>query len=299
VDKMLKLYELLENILLDIENNIKSNINASILSKKHNLSEGHLRRLFSFTFKQSIASYMRSRRLAASLDDILKTTTNILDIAIEYDFDYEETYIRAFQREFGITPGNLRKTGQIIKIKPPLHLFDKNKLGDSVIFGPDIVMVPQFYIIGRRHRIPLENHYAMLPQLGKQFWENERDQIKKMLNPNVYIGLLRIINGKEKHLEYTTSVQVENVKKVPHGLCCVTLKTAMYAKFRYIGQHHYYDIDKNAAIMISNNFNKFFQNEYIKYKLLTEVIEFFSIDTELYDGTTCHIEWYTPVSEEH
>jgi hypothetical protein len=48
---MLKPYELLENILLDIENGIKSNLNASVLSKKYDLSEGHLRRLFSFAFK--------------------------------------------------------------------------------------------------------------------------------------------------------------------------------------------------------------------------------------------------------
>jgi AraC family transcriptional regulator len=186
VEKMLKLYELLENILLDIENNIKTNINASVLSKKYGFSEGHLRKLFSFAFKQSIASYIRSRRLAASLNDILETNTNILDIAIEYDFDYEQTYIRAFQREFGVTPGNLRKTGQIIKIKPPLHLFDENKLDDdSVIFKPDFVMVPQFHIIGKRHRILSGNHYALLPQLGRQFWENERGQIKGKINPNV------------------------------------------------------------------------------------------------------------------
>jgi len=32
---MLKLYDLLENLLLDIENDIKNNINVSILSKKY------------------------------------------------------------------------------------------------------------------------------------------------------------------------------------------------------------------------------------------------------------------------
>jgi AraC family transcriptional regulator len=295
---MLKPYDLLENILLDIEKGIRNNINASVLSRKYDFSEGHLRRLFSFAFKQSIASYIRSRRLAASLNGILETDANILEIAIEYGFEYEQSYIRAFKREFGITPGDLRKTGQIIKIKPPLHLFDENKLGDdSVIFRPDIVMVPQFYIIGKRHRIPLGNHYAMLPQLGKQFWENERSRIKGMLNPNVHIGLLRSINREEKHLEYTTSVQVENIKKVPHGLCGDTFKTSMCAKFRYIGQHHYYDINKNTAYMINNAIDKFFQNKHTKYILSSDNSCFFVIDTELYDGTTCQMEWYIPVSE--
>jgi hypothetical protein len=41
---MLKPYELLENVLLDIEGGIKNNINTQILSQKYDYSEGHLRR---------------------------------------------------------------------------------------------------------------------------------------------------------------------------------------------------------------------------------------------------------------
>jgi AraC family transcriptional regulator len=139
---MLKPYDLLENIILDIENGVKNNINSSILSKKYDFSEGHLRRLFRFAFKQSIAAYIRSRTLAASLNDILETNTNILDITAEYGFEYEQSYIRTFKREFGITPGDLRKIGKIIKIKPPFHLFDKKRVDNGVLFGPDFVMVP-------------------------------------------------------------------------------------------------------------------------------------------------------------
>jgi len=110
---MVKQYYFLENLLLDIENGIKNNINVSVLSKKYGFSEGHLRKLFRFAFKQSIASYIRSRRLAASLNDLLKEKSNILEIALEYGFEYEQTYIRAFKREFGMTPGDLRKKEQI------------------------------------------------------------------------------------------------------------------------------------------------------------------------------------------
>ena len=120
---MLKLYELLENVLLDIENGIKDNINTSVLCKKYDISNSYLRSLFTYSFNQSLAAYIRSRKLAASLSDILGTNTSILEIAIECGFEYEQTFIRAFKHEFGITPGDLRKTGQIIKIKPPLQIF--------------------------------------------------------------------------------------------------------------------------------------------------------------------------------
>ena len=292
---MLKPYDLLENILFDIENGIKSNINAFILSKNYGFSEGHLRRLFSFAFKQSIASYIRSRRLAASLKDILETNTNILDIALEYGFDYEQSYIRTFKREFGITPGDLRKTGQIITIKLPLHLFNEKRVDNGVLFGPDFVMVPRFHVIGKRHRLSLKD-LCTEPLLAKQFLENERRQIKETVNHNVFIGLTCNIN-EEGCFDYMPSVQAANLKNIPHGLCGNTFRTSMCARFRYIGQHHYYDTNENVVSMMYSVIGNFAQNEHPKYVLSNDKIYFVMIDTRLYDGTYCQIEWYTPISE--
>jgi AraC family transcriptional regulator len=112
---------LFENILTDIEKGIGDGINSVVLAEKYALSEGHLRKLFRLTFKQPLGGYIRSRRLTASLNDLLKTNSKILDIALEYNFDYEQTYINAFKREFGITPGNFRKSAQIVKVTPPLN----------------------------------------------------------------------------------------------------------------------------------------------------------------------------------
>jgi AraC family transcriptional regulator len=108
---MLRTHNLLDNVLTDIEEGVRNGINSVILAKKYTLSEGHLRRLFKFTFKQSLSDYIRSRRLVESLNNLLKTDSKLIDIALEYDFDYEQSYIRAFKREFGMTPGELRKVG--------------------------------------------------------------------------------------------------------------------------------------------------------------------------------------------
>ena len=113
---MLRQYDLLENVLIDIENAVREGINSDILAEKYTLSERHLRKLFKFAFKQPLGGYIRSRKLAASLDDLLKTDFNILDIALEYGFEYEQSFRRAFKHEFGITPGNLRKAGHIVNL---------------------------------------------------------------------------------------------------------------------------------------------------------------------------------------
>jgi len=109
---MIKTHNLLENVLIDIDKYLDDGINSHILAKKNSLSEGHLRRLFRFSYKRTIAGYIRSRKLKASLDDLLENNSNVLDIALKYGFEYEQSYIRAFKREFGITPGDFRKLNE-------------------------------------------------------------------------------------------------------------------------------------------------------------------------------------------
>jgi len=114
---MKKTHNLLNNILIDIEKGIRNGINTDIIAGKHNLSSIHLQRLFRFTFKQPLGAYIRSRKLTESLNDILYTDKKIIDIAFEYGYSFENSYSRSFKREFGISPGNLRNSGQIVKIK--------------------------------------------------------------------------------------------------------------------------------------------------------------------------------------
>jgi len=113
---MQKTNNLLENVLNEIENGLEDNININILAKKHSISPGHLRRLFKIAFGQPIGKYIRSRKLTASIQDLLFTDRKIIDIVIKYGLEYEQSYNRAFKRKFGITPGKLRKRGQIAKI---------------------------------------------------------------------------------------------------------------------------------------------------------------------------------------
>jgi transcriptional regulator GlxA family with amidase domain len=105
---MIRTNDLLKNVLVDVEEGIRNGITTDIIAKKHTLSSIHLQRLFKVTFKQSLGAYIRSRRLMASLDG-LRNNNKLIDIAHEYGFRYEQSYLRSFKREFGTTPGKLRK----------------------------------------------------------------------------------------------------------------------------------------------------------------------------------------------
>jgi len=107
---MISTNELLKNVLTDIEMGVRSGINPGFIAKKHDLSEVHLQRLFKSKFNQPLGFYIRTHKLAESIDDLLNTDLKILDIALDYGFEYEQSYIRAFKREYGITPGKFRKS---------------------------------------------------------------------------------------------------------------------------------------------------------------------------------------------
>jgi len=115
---MIRTENLLKNVLTDIEKGVRDGINSDIIARKHALSESHLQRLFRLTFNQSLGLYIRTYKLAESIDALLNTDMNILDIALDYGFKYEQTYINAFKREFGVTPGKFRKSMNFAKGQP-------------------------------------------------------------------------------------------------------------------------------------------------------------------------------------
>ena len=300
---MLRPYNLLEEMLIEIEYNLKENINIDLLSKKFSLSERHLRRIFNFAFKQTLGDYIRSRKLSASLNDLEKDDTNILNIALDYGFDYEQNYIRSFKQEFGITPSDFRRTGNITKEKQPFHLFGENELSNgNIIFSPEIVMVQKFHVIGKNSRSTFDYTVNQAPDAGKQFLFNERKLIKNIINPNIYFGIGRV-DIENKYFYYMPSVQVENLDYVPQGFDKYTFETSLCAKFRYIGKHHYFALYTNYDLIneIINEMYKAVSNinngENGKYTLSYDKIFFEMINLDDNDGTYCQMEWFTPVEE--
>ncbi len=290
-------YELLNQALTIIEDKASEKLSIPELAEKLYLSSTHLQRIFKFAFNVPLASYIRSRRLASSINELIETDLKIIDIANEYDFPYEQSYIRAFRKEFGITPGELRKSGEVIKITPPLALFDKSKIKDGALFGPDIVMVPGFRLMGKREKVSFDDSIVIPPVLGKRFWDEDRKKICNVQEPNAYYGLTRIEDISKGYSYYMPSVRVKEFSKLQEGFDTDDFPTSMCMRFRYIGKHHYYDINVDMARGMYDAIVEFANFNGRNYKLLDKELYFERIDTSAYDGTYCQMEWYTPIFE--
>lgn len=289
-------YALLEKLLNMIEENIGNNLNINELASNLYISPVHLQRIFKFAFRIPIATYIRLRRLSVSLECLLKSNLTILDIANRYGFPFEQSYNRAFKREFNITPAEVRKSGRILKITPPISLFPSNKLSEGVLFGPEIVMMPKFHLAGRQHIIPFCDSVKLPQKVAKEFWQNEHQSIKNSVNPDIYYGLSRIAENVDFSY-YLTSVQVKNLKNISPEFEYDTFDASLCVRFHYIGKHHYYDINPDVARGMYNAIVAFVNDNDVKYDSLYNKLFFEKIDTSAYNGTYCMMEWFSPVFE--
>jgi len=291
---MVNPYSLLEGVLVTIEKSLKEDVNAGLLADKFDLSTRHLERLFQFAFNQPIGSYIRSRKLAASIDDLLNTKLNVLDIALDYTFEYEQSYIRSFRREYGITPGDLRKTGKILTITPPLQLFNSQKYPNGVMFGPEIVVVPQFHVIGKKNKIPFRDEMVLTQSLIKQFLDNERQSIPNAVNPDVFINITTRAEEGAGYFLSMPSTQVKSHDNIPEGFESYTFPTSLCAKFRLISRN-FEDINTHTADGMFKAIADFMDDKEQKYFLERERIDIGISDLSDKYRNYCRLEWFAPV----
>jgi AraC family transcriptional regulator len=92
-----------------IEENLRDELPFWDIAKRAGYSMWHFQRVFGATVGDTVKEYIRKRRLASALHDLAATEKRILDIALEYQFESQESFSRAFKGEFGRTPGECRK----------------------------------------------------------------------------------------------------------------------------------------------------------------------------------------------
>lgn len=95
------------------------------MSKCFGFSEIYLRELFLKNVNMPIIKYYRRRRLIVSAFELLYSGKTIVDIALESGFSSHESYTRAFQKFFGMSPSQFRLR------RPPIG----GKQLDAGVFG--------------------------------------------------------------------------------------------------------------------------------------------------------------------
>jgi AraC family transcriptional regulator len=279
-----------------IEEHITEKLTLEGIAASVNISMYHLHRLIKTVSGHSLGEYVRARKLARSLEQLIYTKWKIIDVSNYYGFEHEQTYIRAFRKTFGITPAKYRKSANYnVKITEKMSASMISLLKSGYIYQPFYVQKAPIKLIGRRSLITYEDNeqYNEANIRGNDFYLNEYDKIINRVHPSVYIGLTR----EQDHMcsSYLPSAQVFSLEQAAEGWDWDELPAHQYAVFRYVGDFHPSIITIDHLDEIWTFIDDYWQHYsgYIK----AEAFYFEWIDGNIATENYCEMDIYIPVKQ--
>lgn len=284
----------IEKTIEYIEKNLEFPLTSDDISREVGLSKFHLQRLFRALVNDSLISYVRGRRLSVSLHDLLYTDANILDIALKYQFDYEQSYIRAFQKQFHITPAKYRKLKYELPIVQKLDINTITAIEQGMILQPKMVIRPQFYVQGIKDEVNHEKNLVeyKTTKMALEFMNKYLPLIPNRINEHIYLAIIEYMPDRLIRNYYIPCVETSVLNPQNEPLVSYTIPMQEYAVFKYIGFHapkyitYKTIVDFYDHIMIwkkNSNYNK------------EQPYHFERIDLSICSDTYCEMDIYIPI----
>lgn len=289
------LYKEIKMLIGFIEENIKEKITLDDLAMTAGISKFYLSRIFHELSSMPLMKYIRLRKLTQSLFELLNTDLNVIDIAEEYGFNYQQSYIRSFVSAFGISPSKFRKEKSPVVIQNVINIDNMRGLGQfGIATKPHFAIYPSFYTMGIKHKIydTDDQKYHVANIKGNEFYYKHRYKIENVINPQVYFGIVETVWDKG-YSYYIPSVQVSAMGKNTDRMVCYSIPTQYYAVFKYIGVHHArYTHINNLQDLID-----YIYNDWLPTAGYTQSApyHFERIDVKISRNDYCEVDIYLPI----
>ena len=224
-----------------IEANLDFDISLSTVAKEAGLSQWHFQRIFKALTNETLKTYIRSRRLANSLDKLLTSESKIIDIAVSAGYESQESFTRAFKLAFNMTPNEYRKVGDKHMFLKKLEFNSEylTHINSSISLEPEIVSNKIRRFVGLNtvfYSVDSDKN-----NIGKKLpplWDDFLGRMIEVENPisGTCYGLVRQIKDSSDQLEYYAAVEVDEIELVPKGMVSVDIPASQYAIFTHRGE---------------------------------------------------------------
>ena len=225
---------IIRDLLVWLESHLDQPLSLDNVALKAGYSKWHLQRMFKDVTGHAIGAYIRARRLSKAAVALRLTSRPILDIALQYRFDSQQTFTRAFKKQFNHTPAWYRRSSEwnSFGIRPPIRLDDNSMPESTFVTLPETVLVGQT----QTYSCTLEQISSYRDEMRIHFWKQfllETDTV-----PPVLYGLHQVRASQEKDDEqeilYTTAVPSDQAVNLHSGQS-VLLEAGDYVQFTYNG----------------------------------------------------------------
>jgi AraC family transcriptional regulator len=287
--------EMIEACVNYIERNINDKITLDDISQEVGFSKYYLHRMFKALTGESIIEYVQARKLSASIDELANSNMRMIDIAMDYGFDHEQSYIRAFKKRFGYTPLRVRSEQISFEITEKINVNDILSINNSITYKPFYVFKQKFCIAGSKYKILSRSGDNTANLYGREFFYNDRNRIENAVNPKVYYGYTDWSGYNDGYIYYMPSVQVPDLKALPEGITGVAIPAHKYVVFRFVGFFRPDDIKgRQVGRLLVHLYRKWITNSGFKS---ADRFRFEYIDTGLAGDNYCELDIYQPIRE--
>ncbi|MCS2149245.1 MDR efflux pump AcrAB transcriptional activator RobA [Scandinavium manionii] len=226
---------IIRDLLSWLEGHLDQSLSLDNVAAKAGYSKWHLQRMFKDVTGHAIGAYIRARRLSKSAVALRLTARPILDIALQYRFDSQQTFTRAFKKQFSLTPALYRRSPDwsSFGMRPPL------RLGEFTMPKFEFIAMPDTHLVGitQSYTCKLEEISAFRQQMRGQFWRDFLGNSPSL--PPMLYGLHEprpsLERDDEQEVLYTTALTPEMANGHLQDAHPVKLEGGEYVMFTYEG----------------------------------------------------------------
>lgn len=217
-----------------MEQNLVSPISVSEVASEAAYSTFHFVRLFKALTGDTPGSYLRRRRLAEAARELVQSHRRIIEIAIDYQFQSQEAFTRAFKNSFGMAPSAFRKNKALHQLGVARRIDELFLIHcmEAVTMEPKIVKRDAIKLIGIMYYG--DNKNWEIPKIWQEFVPM-MGQIPNSLPVHEGYGLCFYTESfsKSSLFYYLAGVPVSSLEEIPIALVGKTLPASEYAVFTH------------------------------------------------------------------
>lgn len=226
-----------------IEQHLDGDVALADVARAAGLSQWHFQRIFKALTNETLKTYIRSRRLACSLEALREPGARIIEISLAAGFESQESFTRAFRKVYRMTPGQYAQIGgrSMFPAKPEFNEAYLRHLHQGLSLEPSLQQWPVQRVVGLRTRFfGVDSDKNNLARKLPPLWQALLARLAEISDrapgsARLAYGLLRPTDDHSDQLQYLACVPVTGAAPTPPGMESLTLPASGYACFTHRG----------------------------------------------------------------
>ncbi len=203
----------LNEMIEHIEKNLTEEIDFKDLAKMIGVSEYNLQRIFMFLTNMSLVEYIRKRKLSRAYEDLKIKGAKVIDVALNYGYNSQISFARAFKNMFGISPSECKKSNKEFVMFPIIRFNNNNEVCEELSY--EIKKVDCITLYGKN--VFANTLDDLLYKIRELYAELEKSGLYQQFNSSGLYGVSFYDNGHGYFVGSTK--QVADLKEfvIPKG----------------------------------------------------------------------------------